>query len=124
MVEPNPFIERTSRRLRRVVLIGTSGSGKSTVGERLARLLAQPFVELDELFWSAGWQPKSKEAFLALVREAASGQRWVVAGNYSSARQELWSRASAVIWLNFSLAVVLRRVIARTLGRLLHKQEL
>lgn len=123
-IAPAPAGEFDPSRLHRVVLVGTSGAGKSTVGERLAAGLEQPFVELDELFWSSGWQPKPEEAFLALVREAASRPRWVVAGNYRSARQELWPRASAVIWLNFSLGVVLRRVIARTFGRLVHKQEL
>jgi adenylate kinase family enzyme len=106
------------------VLVGTSGAGKSTTGERIARKLGQPFVELDELFWSADWQPKPAHEFRALVRAAAAGERWVVAGNYGSARAELWPRASAVVWLNFGIVVVLKRVVARTIRRLVRREAL
>jgi adenylate kinase family enzyme len=89
--------------LSRVVVVGTSGSGKSVTGARLAASLGHPFVELDELFWGANWQPKPEEQFVSLVREAAAGENWVVAGNYGVARPELWPRATAILWLNFSL---------------------
>jgi hypothetical protein len=86
--------------------------------------MGSPLIELDELFWGPNWRPKSEEQFVSLVREAASKQRWVVAGNYSVARAELWPRATAVVWLNFSLAVVLRRVIKRTARRLVRREVL
>ena len=106
------------------MLVGMSGAGKSTTGERMARSLGQPFVELDELFWAPNWQEKPTEVFVALVREAAAGERWVIAGNYRAARYELWPRATTVIWLNFGFSVVLRRVIARTYRRLVQRQVL
>jgi len=110
--------------LSRVVVIGTSGSGKSTVGARLAAVLGARFIELDELFWGPDWQPKPQETFVALVRDAAAGDRWVVAGNYGVARPELWPRASAIVWLNFGLGVVLRRVVLRTARRLWRREVL
>ena len=106
------------------MIVGTSGAGKSTTGASLAALLGHPFVELDELFWGPGWQPKPELEFLELTRAAVSGERWVVAGNYAAARQEVWPRASAVIWLNFSLAAILRRLLARTARRVLRREVL
>jgi adenylate kinase family enzyme len=114
----------TSSDLSRIVVVGTSGAGKSVLGARLAASLGAAFIELDELFWGPDWEPKPKEQFVSLVRQAAAGERWVVAGNYSSARHELWSRASAIVWLNFSLAVVLGRVVVRTMRRLLRREVL
>jgi len=110
--------------LERVVVVGTSGAGKSTTGAKLAARLGHPFVELDELFWGPNWKPKPEQEFLSLVRSAAAGERWVVAGNYATSRPEIWSRASAVIWLNFSLVVVLRRLLARTGRRLVRREVL
>ena len=107
-------------KLDRVVVVGTSGSGKSTAGARLANKLGARFVELDELFWGPNWQPKPEAQFVSLVREAAA----VVAGNYGVARPEIWPRANAVVWLNFSLAVVLRRVILRSAKRVLRREVL
>src|SRR4029453_1901776 len=101
-----------------------SGAGKSTTAAKLASSLGHPLVELDELFWGPNWQPKSDAQFLSLVRAAASGERWVVAGNYGVARPEVWPRATAIIWLNFSLAVVLRRLVARTAKRLVRREVL
>ena len=110
--------------LSRVVVVGTSGSGKSATGARLAAKLGSTFVELDELFWGPNWQPKPQEQFVALVREATAAERWVVACNYVVSRPELWPRSSAVVSLNFSLGVVLRRVLLRTAGRLLRREVL
>jgi adenylate kinase family enzyme len=107
-----------------VVVVGTSGSGKSTAGVRLATQLDAPFVELDELFWGPNWKPKPDREFVLLAREAVRGARWVVAGNYSAVRQEIWPHANAIVWLNLSLAVVLRRLLVRTATRLVRRELL
>jgi hypothetical protein len=101
----------------RIVVIGTSAAGKTTLAHALSQSLAVPMIELDELFWSAGWQPKPTEEFLELVRQAATGESWVAAGNYRVARPVLWQRANVVVWLNYSLPVVFRRGLVRTLRR-------
>ena len=110
--------------LARVVVIGSSGVGKSSLARALAERLACPFVELDELFWGPGWTPKPEQEFVSLVRSAASADRWVASGNYSSARPELWSRATAIVWLDFSLAQALRRLLPRTARRIWHREVL
>ena len=110
--------------LSRVVVVGTSGAGKSTTGAKLAEALGHPFVELDELFWGPGWQPKPEQQFVQLTRAAVSAERWVVAGNYGAVRDEVWPRASAIIWLNFSLPVILHRLIQRTARRVLRREVL
>lgn len=124
MSNDGPLPSSTSHELSRLVVVGTSGAGKSTAGALLAAKLGSPFIELDELFWGPNWRPKPVERFLSLVRGASAQERWVVAGNYSSARGELWRRTSAIVWLNFSLPVVLRRVILRSVRRVLFREVL
>ena len=121
---PLALLSRTSPDLARVVVIGSSCSGKSTTGARLAARLGHPFIELDELFWGPNWQPKLPEQFASLARQAASGDRWVMAGNYSAVRGEVWPRATAVVWLNVSLPVALWRVVRRTATRLARREVL
>src|SRR6187399_1909272 len=83
--------------LDRVVVIGTSGAGKSAFAGRLARLLDREHIELDELYWDRNWQPKSATLFRDLVARAVAQPRWIADGNYSSARDLVWRRATTVI---------------------------
>ena len=108
----------------RVVVIGSSCSGKSTFAEALARARGFDFVELDELYWGPQWTPKPTAEFQRLVRQSAARSNWVSAGNYSIARQELWPRATAIVWLNFGLGLLLWRGLRRSLSRSLRGTEL
>lgn len=57
------------------------------------------------------------EVFRERVREATDGSGWVVAGNYSKVRDMIWSRAEAVIWLDYPLPIVFWRLLVRTIRR-------
>jgi adenylate kinase family enzyme len=103
----------------RIVVIGSSCAGKSTFARALAQSRGCAHIEMDDLFWSAGWRPKPAPEFRRLVAEAAVGERWVADGNYSSARDLLWPRATTVVWLDLGLPRVLWRGLWRCLGRAL-----
>ena len=102
---------------RRVVVIGSSCAGKTTFAQELARTWGCDFIELDELYWGPQWTPKPAPEFHRLVRDAAQGSEWVSAGNYSAIRDELWPRATTIVWLNFGLGLLLWRGLRRTLAR-------
>lgn len=56
----------------KINVVGTSGSGKSTVARQLAQTFAVPYIEMDLLFWRPAWQGTPDEEFLFKVAEAAS----------------------------------------------------
>lgn len=101
----------------RIVVIGTSGSGKTYLGQQLATALDIPFIELDSLHWAPNWQVVPADAFAAAVDQATSGPCWVADGNYSAVRHLVWGRATHMVWLNYGRMTVLRRVLWRTLSR-------
>lgn len=109
---------------QRVVVVGCSCSGKTTFARRLAALLGAPHTEMDELFWGENWTPKPAAEFHRLVEQAAAGNAWAFDGNYRAVRDVLWSRATLVVWLNYSFPTVFRRALRRTFGRLLSGQAL
>ena len=109
---------------RRIVVVGTTGSGKTTLACRISRLLAVPHVELDALHWGPGWTPAQLDSFRRRVARALSGEAWVVDGNYSAVRDVVWSRADTVVWLDYTLPVVLWRLARRTLRRIFTQEEL
>lgn len=114
----------TRNRRSRILVIGTSCAGKSSFARALGLALGHPCVELDALYWGPNWKPKPLEEFRALAADAASGERWIIEGNYSDVRALIWPRADIVIWLNYGFATVMWRALRRTLRRNLTRQEL
>ncbi len=101
----------------RFVVIGTSGSGKSTFATALARAADCSYVELDRLYWGPDWVPVPHERFENAVSAATAGDCWVADGNYSAVRDVLWSRSTHIVWLNFGRTTVFSRVLWRTISR-------
>jgi adenylate kinase family enzyme len=105
-------------------VVGTSGSGKTTLAHRLAQQLGIPHVELDALHWGPNWTHAPPDVFRERAAEALSGQAWTTDGNYSTVRDIVWERADTVVWLDYSLPVVMGRVTWRTLRRSIRREEL
>lgn len=104
----------------RVVVIGSSGSGKSTFARALAAACDLMRVELDALNWGPQWTNRSAsdpELFQRLVDEATSGPRWVTDGNYRAAMVRTLPKATHLIWLDYARSVVMSRVIWRSFTR-------
>jgi len=108
----------------RFSIVGTSGSGKSTVGRAAAERLGVPFLELDSLRHQAGWVELPDDEFRARTAELIAQDGWVVDGNYSAVRPLVRSRATAIVWLDLPRWLVMLQVVRRTLGRVALRREL
>lgn len=110
----------------RIVVVGTSGSGKTTLARELARSLDIPYLELDSIFHRNGWSSEPDHLFQEEVAAFTRSSRWVVDGNYSShgMRDVLWPEADTFVWLDMPRRVVMRRVVKRTLRRVISREEL
>ena len=99
-------------------MVGLSGSGKTTVARRLARLADAPHVELDAVHWvNPGWVEPSDQEFAAAVGRALANDAWVVEGNYRKARAVYWSRVEMMVWLDLPLWLATGRALWRSLRR-------
>jgi predicted kinase len=101
----------------RILIVGRTGSGKTTIAQELAAALGVPHVELDSLYFG----PEFSRAPLSLLRErtraAVSGDRWVTDGNKRAVRDLVWPRADTIIWLDYPLYVSLWRLAKRARTR-------
>ena len=109
MMPPFPY--------QRIVVIGTTSSGKSTLGKLLSEELKLDFIELDALHWEPNWKEAEDEVFRERVRLAIKSNTWVVAGNYRVVRDLIWTQAQIVIWLDYPLHILLWRLLWRTIQR-------
>lgn len=102
---------------KRIVVIGTTSSGKSTLAERIAKRFNLSFIELDALHWEPNWAEAPLEAFRERVSTAMQAEAWVVAGNYHVVRDLIWPKAEAVIWLDYPFFIILWQLLRRTFIR-------
>jgi adenylate kinase family enzyme len=109
---------------RRIAVIGTTCSGKTTLATQLSHRLGVPHIELDALYWQPNWREAPLDVFRARVAQALTAESWIVDGNYGKVRDLVWTRAETIIWLDFSLPVVLGRLARRTLRRVFTQEEL
>jgi adenylate kinase family enzyme len=109
---------------QRILVIGTSCSGKTSFARALSKSLNCAHIELDALHWGPKWTARPADEFRALADQAASQERWVSDGNYALTRDLLMSRATAVVWLNYTFPVVFGRALRRTFKRVVTREEL
>ena len=111
-------------KVRRVFVVGTSGSGKTTAPKSIAQKVGLTHVELDSLFHGPNWTRPEPEDFKARVRQALSGGSWAVCGNYSLVRPLLVAEAELIVWLDLPFAVSFWRVTRRTFRRWYRREVL
>ena len=99
------------------MVVGTTGSGKTTVGKRIAEVLDVPFVEMDALNWGPNWTERPLEMFRTELQEAISCPSWVLDGNYSKVRDVYLPRANAVVWLDYPFLINLWQLVTRIFWR-------
>jgi adenylate kinase family enzyme len=102
----------------RILIVGPFGAGKSTLAERLSSSSGIPRFELDTLRYHGNWDLTPPNEFLKAILDITAQDSWIIDGNSRSAGEILWTRATVIIWLDLSLAVVMARVLSRTIRRL------
>jgi adenylate kinase family enzyme len=101
--------------MKRVLIIGSGGAGKSTLARRLGEATGIEVVHLDVLHWRPGWTEAPKAEFLQAVEEALKKDAWIMDGNFGGTMEMRLKACDTVIFLDFPRAVCLYRVIKRRL---------
>lgn len=110
--------------MKKINIIGTSGSGKSTFAKRLAKRLELPYIEIDAIFWGKNWYWPPDEAFFTRLEKTLDREAWVLDGNYTRTTAIKWEAVDTVIWIDFSFPRTLYQVISRSIRNLITKKEL
>lgn len=101
--------------MKRVLVIGSAGAGKSTFSRRLGERLGLEVIHLDVAHWRPGWTETPKDEWRRKVEELCRGESWVMDGNYSGTLEPRLAACDTVIFLDLPRAVCVWRVFKRVL---------
>ena len=99
--------------MKRVLVIGSGGAGKSTFSRRLGERLGLEVIHLDKMFWRPGWVEPSKEEWRQKVEELCAREAWVMDGNYSGTLDARLAACDTVVFLDLPRVVCVWRVFKR-----------
>jgi adenylate kinase family enzyme len=103
--------------MRRIVVLGCAGAGKTTFARRLARRLDASVICLDSL-WRPEWRQHDVPTFRAIVEQAHRGEAWVSDGNFAQATFDLrLRRADLIVWLEQPRLLCAWRAARRVIRR-------
>lgn len=88
-------------KFHRILIIGCLGSGKSTLGAELSKILDIEVIHLDKLFWKKGWVESSKDEFDEKLDKALKKPSWIIDGNYSRTMKKRIESSDLIIYLDY-----------------------
>lgn len=110
----------------RFSVVGSSGSGKSSLARAIAAKTGVTHIELDALYHQADWTPRPADEMVeAVTARLDEAESWVCDGNYVGVLDGLAQRrADTIVWLDYPRAAIMRQLVARTLRRAVTREEL
>lgn len=99
--------------MKKVIIIGCPGSGKSTFARSLQNKTGLPLFYLDMLKWNSDKTTVSKEIFLDRLNGILSEDEWIIDGNYAATMELRMSVCDTVFFLDYPLEVCLSGIKAR-----------
>src|SRR5690349_3028678 len=88
--------------MKKILVIGSGGAGKSTFAKQLSAILHLEVLHLDALYWQAGWVETPKPEWKQRVTELLAGDAWIMDGNYSGTLDIRMQACDTVIFLDLA----------------------
>lgn len=101
--------------MKKIIVIGSGGAGKSTFSRRLGEVTGIPVIHLDQLYWRPNWEKTPAPEWEATVAELVNGETWIMDGNFGGTREIRMRAADTIIFLDIPRRVCLYRVIKRAI---------
>jgi adenylate kinase family enzyme len=101
--------------MKKVLVIGAGGSGKSTLSRTLGQKLGLDVLHLDKYYWRAGWKEPPKDEWLQTVAELLKRESWIIDGNYSGTLEQRVAACDTIVFLDLARLVCVWRVVKRRL---------
>lgn len=99
--------------MKRIMIIGCCGSGKSTLSRQLQKVTGLPLYHLDQYYWKPNWTETPIDKWTQIVRDLADKEEWIIDGNYGGTMDIRMQRTDTIIYLDVPTVKCLWRVLGR-----------
>jgi len=99
--------------MKKIIVIGCPGSGKSTFSKALHKITGIPLFHLDMMFWNEDKTTVEKAVFLNRLLKTVQNDEWIIDGNYASTMELRMQACDTVIFLDYPLDVCLNGIKER-----------
>ena len=99
--------------MKKVLVIGSGGAGKSTFARRLGEKTGLEVIHLDQLYWKPNWVETPKDEWQEIVKEIIEGDEWILDGNFGSTMEMRIEACDTVIFLEMPRFVRVYRIFKR-----------
>ena len=99
--------------MKRIIVIGSGGAGKSTFATKLGQLLDLQVIHLDKFFWKPGWVESPRDEWLQTVTQLVNRDSWIIDGNYSGTLDVRIQKCDTIIFLDMPRLLCLWRIVKR-----------
>ncbi|MEK7433862.1 MAG: adenylate kinase [Cyanobacteriota bacterium] len=107
----------------KILIVGCSCSGKTTLAKKLSSKINRPHIELDEIYWLENWTARSNDDFKNIVLKKLEDKKWILDGNYRILRENIWKETDVIIWLNYKFSTILYSAMKRSFRRIFFKEK-
>lgn len=99
--------------MKKIIVIGSGGAGKSAFSRRLGNALNVEVIHLDKLYWKPNWEKTPKDEWARIVEELLAGESWVMDGNFGGTREMRMRACDTVVFLDIPRRICLYRILKR-----------
>jgi adenylate kinase family enzyme len=99
--------------VRRVMIVGCGGAGKSALARQIGAITGLPVIHLDHHYWGPDWDPMPGPEWVAYQRRLLGGDRWIADGNYGGTLELRAELADTIVFVDLPRRVCLPRAVRR-----------
>ncbi len=99
--------------MEKIAIIGSPGSGKTTLARALGSVFNLKVYHLDRLFWQRGWKAKTRDTSIDILQNLVREKQWIIEGTYLHLSELHLDAADTIIFLDISSLLCPQRLIKR-----------